>query len=283
MNTHRDYEPFELPENMEEDIGLFQAAFQPRCDALDSRPIRSVMAVTDASNQEATVRSLAPRVASRLGARLTEIACGDDTARLLERTKGADLLVVPFPCGEDIDALRSQSLGSIADGLLQSCPTAMLCVRDPLSPESVEPCLDTILVAIAHNDAANWQALSWAFRLAQRAIVILEWVDRDAIAEASQLLEGRAEMTSVQQSIVERAVTSRLGPLVGAAQRLGVERNLSVHVEFRFGSMVEQTLEVCKEFDCGTLVIARSDDRQSLAFHLVQDVLLASRGLTLVI
>jgi len=283
MSSHRDYAPFELPENMEEDLGLFHAAVQPRCEDMDTSPIRNILAVIDGSHRDATVKQLGQRVANQLGASLTEMHCGDNVTSLLSNTADANLLVVPIPCGEDIEALDGRSLGANADGLLQSCPVPLLCVRDSMESAEIAHCLDSLLVAISRNERPDWHALSWAFRLAGKKIVIMEWVDKDAIADATQLLEGHVEDASLQQSMVNRAVASRLGPLIGAAQRQGTAKNLSVHVEFRFGAPVAETLEACQEFGCGMKVIARTADHHSLNFHLVHDLLLASRRLTLVI
>lgn len=285
--SHRDYEPFEMAENMEEDLGLFEAATQARRLELDLGPVAKILRVTDGSNQDATALRLGHQLARHLSATVTESAAHGSSLEILAAAKSeeADLVIVPVPCGEDISNLQSQSLGSVTDGLLQSSPVPLLCVRDPLPDVAIPQVFNSILVAVARDDRPSEDAVAWALRLAGKSgrVVLLELADRGSLEEAQLLLQGRQEDRSVQDAVIGRAVASRLGSLIGAVQRHANRLSLSVQVEFRLGNPVREILAAAETLPHGIIILARAADHTSAGYHLAEDLLLATRRTVLVI
>jgi len=289
-DSHRDYEPFELAENMEEDLGLFEAAVKPREAPLDLGPQPCILLVTDGSNQDPTAQTVAARAQSALSAEIVTAAATsledlEQAESILARAADASagLLVLPVPLGEDITELESLSLGSAADCLLQLSSIPMLCIREPLADGELDELFDTVLVAISRNDPRTREALAWAFRLAKREIVLCQLADRDSMDEARQLLEGRQEDSSVEQAVVQRAVNSRLGPLVGIAQRYANRQDIGLHVDFRLGSPARQVPSAAQASGSSLVIAPRLPDPRESPDHVVQDILLALRLPVLVV
>lgn len=287
MNSHRDYEPFELAENMEEDLGMFEAATRGRTVTLDLTKPRSILRVIDASNQDPTTQLVARELESRLSVTVHEFQNTTRGSDILEaaKVKAADLIVLPVPCGEDITSLQSQSLGSVSDWLLQSSHIPLLCIRDPLDQASVSQLFESILLALAQADRASIAAASWALKLMgdRGNMVLLEWADSRSMAQAKELQGDRKEDRSVQEAIVGRAVASRLGSLIGAIQRQGKSQRLRLRAEFRTGNPVKETLLELEKIGQGLVVVARPDDHTSLGYHVAEDLLLATRRAVLIV
>lgn len=287
MKSHRDYEPFEMAENMEEDLGLFEAATHGRLQELALPKAKSILRVIDRSNQDSTTKLVSDELQRRLECRVHEFSSTVGGSEILAEANqaAAELIVLPVPCGEDISSLQSQSLGSITDSLLQTSKLPLLCIRDPLDATAVAKLFDTMMIALAQPDRASFSAMSWAMKLmADRGkMLLLEWADRDSLAEAMQLVGDRKEDRSVEQAIVERAVTSRLGGLVGAAQRQGKKQHVNLRVECRAGNPVKETLKETEKWGDGLVVIARPEDHTSVGYHVAEDLLLATRRAVLIV
>jgi hypothetical protein len=295
--THRDYEPFEMAENMEEDLGLFEAAMRSRRIELDRTPLAQLLVVSDGGELSGAVRDFGRVLAGRLSATHTEFqAPGPGTASASDiptyaEQVGAGLIVLPVPCGESLSELQSQSLGTTAELLLHGCPTPQLCIRGALPPDTAEAgdaadaALQDLLVVLARDDAASVAALAWALRLApdHARLTLLELADAESLATAEQLQHDREEEPSVREAIVGRAVASRLGSLIAVAQRRALAQGVILHTEFRLGQAVEEILAVAERLSAGLLIVARPEDRTSAGFHLVQDLLLATRRPVLVV
>jgi hypothetical protein len=287
QGKHRDYEPFEMGENMEEDLGMFEAACASGKVKLDFSPVSSVMTILDGSNQESTCRQLGVELAKRLATTNIELTSGNSLEELVRKCDGNNngLILLPVPCGEDIGKLSCHSLGSAVDNILQTCQSPILCVRDPLSEAEIGRMFDQILVVLMREDHRSAHALAWAFRLAssRSRIRLLELADRSSLLDARRLLEGKDESGSIEEATIGRAVASRLGGLIGAAQQHASQKGLSAHVDFRLGNPVKETLSMAESLVSGLIIIARSDDHTETGFHFVQDVLLATRKCVLVV
>jgi nucleotide-binding universal stress UspA family protein len=285
--SHRDYEPFELAENMEEDLGLFEAAALSRQMELDLGTVASILCVADGSHQDATVRQLGNQLAARLSAAVSEFAARGAADEIIAEAKNvdADIIVLPVPCGEDLARLQSRSLGSVADALLQSSHIPLLCVRDPLADAAVPLVFNSLLVPLSRADRPSMTAIAWALRLAGQkgSIVLLEWADQGALADAQSLMQGRQEGRSVQQAVIGRAVASRLGSLIGAVQRHAASQFLNVRVEFRAGNPVQETLALAESLGPALIIAARPADHVSAGYHFVEDLLLSTRRPVLIV
>lgn len=280
-SSHRDYEPFEMAENMEEDLGMFEAATHARHVDLRQPSVESVLVVLDGSNQDATAGLLGQQIASRFSSRV-EVRPGlaaADQIRLAAQETGAKLIVLPVPFGEDIDLLKSQSLGSVADSLLQESPAPLLCVREPLSEDAVGALLDHLLLPVTLDDTETERALSWACCLAGKAgrLLLLELPDRKAVEETREGVGATAEISSVQQAAVERAMSARLGALVSAAQRCSTENGFAVRAEFRAGTPLAEIQAMAASLGEPLIVLSRPANSRSPQFHRIVDLLMESR------
>jgi nucleotide-binding universal stress UspA family protein len=287
QGKHRDYEPFEMGENMEEDLGMFEAAMTATRVDLDFSPIASVLMILDGGILEATCRAIGSEVAKRLSATSREMTMprsAQEIVRTCNESK-MGLMVLPVPGGEDSGQLSCQSLGTLAASLLQTCETPILCVRGPLVESAIPSFFDKILTALMRDDHCSAGSIAWAFRLAspRTRIHILELADRSSLLEARRLLQGKDESASIEEATINRAVTSRLGGLIGAAQQHAHTKGVHTHVEFRLGNPVKETLSMADSFHAGLIIVSRPKDHTSTGFHFVQDVLLATRKCVLVV
>jgi hypothetical protein len=287
QGKHRDYEPFEMGENMEADLGLFEAAVKPTKVQLDFAAIANIIVVLDGSNQEATCRQMGNEISGQLSStrHTIEKEISADHILQLAHDQSSGLIVLPVPCGEDIGKLRSQSLGSITDTLLQTSEIPLFCVRDPLEPSHLAAVFEQILVTLSRQDHCSASALGWAFRLAspRTRINILELADRTSIQEAHRLLQGKGESSSIEEAAIGRAVTSRLGGLIGAAQNRAQSVGLPLHVDFRLGNPTKETLEMAETIKSELIIVARPEDHTAAGYHLAEDILLATGKCVLVI
>lgn len=282
MNTtHRDYEPFELAENMEEDLGMFEAATHAKPLQLASPQVGKILVALDGSNQDPTAQALGQQLAARVQATV-EQQCdckrGSDVRDAIQQTR-ADVLILPVPFGEDIDLLASQSLGSVADTLLQDCPVPMLCVRQPLEAAGMQLLFDQILLPLAVHNSESERSLAWACWLAGNSgeLLLLELADQ-ALAEKVRTAEANVEeSTAERKASLGREMSTRMASLVSAAQRSSTEQGFGVRTEFRAGRPVAEVEAMLQEFQTPLVITTRSSDRTSAQFHFVIDLLLQSR------
>lgn len=275
-HSHRDYEPFEMAENMEEDLGLFEAAVRSTHVDLDFSPCGKVVWIVDDSPIQSTVQIFATSMAKRLSVQGIHRAAADSIVGSTTELQNAGLIVSPIPLGRDAQNAASTSLGAGADELLRSSPAPVLFVRQPMNSDAVEASVDTLLAVVWRHDPEAEQEIAWAFRLARSQIVLLELVDSVALQEATKLLQGRQEDPEVERAVVARAVDSQLGSIVAAAQKHSRDRGVSLHVEFRLGPPVQEILDVIRAFSCGMVILSRPKDHTLASFHLSGDLLLAT-------
>ncbi|MBX3418320.1 MAG: universal stress protein [Pirellulaceae bacterium] len=289
---HYDFEPFELAENMQEDLGMFEAATHSRRLQLEQGPVSQVLLVVDDGPLTTTVRELGNHLARRLNASAVEHSVADaqrpkatESISRVAEDAPAGLIVMGVPCGAPQDAIAQHSLGTIVDQLLQSSKCPLLCVKQPLGSNLISSALDLIQVAIARDDQPSMSAISWAFRLTDQRtkINLIELADRTSIEDAQQLLGASEEIPSVQEAVIGRAVTSRLGSLVSLAQREASARKLKLHVDFRLGVPVREVLEVMQNSPLGLMIIPRPADHASPGYHLAVDVLLQATQPVLIV
>lgn len=280
-HTHRDYEPFEMAENMEEDLGMFEAAMRSGPVELDSTAVGKVLCLAGNSQLQSTVSELAQAVCRRVGTQVVQGNTEEFLAGVPANLGDIGLIVAPSPLV--MESPGAKGLGQGVDALLMDSPVPILFVREAMTAGAIENALDTVMVAISRHDAGAEQALSWVFRLAANQVILLEWVDRHAIDEAKRLLGDREENQSVQQAMIGRAVSSELGSLVAVSQRHAKDKGIAVHVEFRMGNPLAETLDASHAFACGMIVLARSKDHTSAAYHLASDLLMATDTPVLVI
>jgi len=312
-HSHRDYEPFELAENMEEDLGLFEAAVRSKPEKLHFGSVGRVMVLRDNSRLLSTVQGFASAIAQRIHSTVVEAesvgiltalrsrvphfesAEGQVVDQGQEILQGLGVIVAPLPLGKNVEIYESSglgesksveeatSLGDVAEELLQKSPVPVLFITEPMTSGAVENAMDTVMLAISRADAQAVETVSWAFRLTANQIILLEWVDSQALDEAQKLLKGRQEDRAVEQAVVGRAVTSQLGSLVGTAQKHAKDFGVAFHVEIRFGNPRAEVLDAAKAYACGMLVLSRPSDHTSPGFHLVRDLLLVTELPVLVI
>ncbi len=253
---------------------MFEAAVRSSPVELHFGKVSHVLSLLDQSQRQSTVSNFAKLMAKRLDAQVSEVVVADRLPALVDGIKECGLIVSPVPLGATAEPTTAKSLGTGADELLQDSPIPMLFIRDPMSGEAIENAMDTVLVAISRKDAGALEAVSWAFRIAQSQMVLLEWADGQSLEEAKRLLGGRQEERSVEQAVVGRAVASQLGPIVAAAQRHAKDHGIALHVEFRLGAPMAEILDIANSFACGLLILARPIDHTEPSFHLVGDLLL---------
>lgn len=280
--VHREYEPFELPENMEEDLGLFEAATRARHVELVLPELRRVLLAPDGSNQDATARAAARLLAGRLRAEVLEREGLASAAEICAAAAEIDagLVVVPAPFGEDINLLKTRSLGSVVDTLLLELAVPVLCVRQPLGEEQLASLLRRVLVPVCEDNEDALRALAWGCRLAapENGIVLLQLADQAAALEARQLRDRAEELPAMRRATLERVITARLGSLVAAAQRWGGELGFAVHVEFRAGAAVAEVAAWQARHGAALIVTGRSREPSSHEFHRAMDLVKASGG-----
>ncbi len=230
MNTgwHRDFEPFELAENMEEDLGLFEAA--THAQRLDTKPpeVHTVLAVTTAGDEPLAFATVA---AERLSAKLVEES-GATTAEAIVAAAAsvtASLVVVPATVGDDFltglieltGEAGGPSVAIVADG----APAA----------------LDAMILPLFDDEPAARASLAWACALAKAAgsqglVSAVELSTPATRQEARDLLGEKSEPEELRDATVGRAVSGRLGSLVAALQRHSLAHGYAVEVGFRPGS-----------------------------------------------
>jgi hypothetical protein len=250
--SHRDYEPFELADNMEEDLGLFEAAThaprvrleQPRVGtvlvvvpAAAGEPSRATQAAGGSPRTVEACRGLGHAVAARLGATVMEdmgdaARSPENLRQAVDRT-GAGLVVTAIELLGDAAVLS----------LLATDTVPMLCLgrhrrRGRSRKAPPDATLDTMLLPLLADTPPAHRATAWACRLAAAAgaagqLRVVELADPQARAMA----RGRAgDAAGGGDSVVGRVVSGRLGGLVAAIQRESTAHGFTAEVEFRGGA-----------------------------------------------
>ncbi len=284
--TTESMEPFESAANLDEDVGLFEAATHSAVVVLPEPALRTIVAALDGSNQDATSRTYAELLAARTGANVVELAGPTSAAEILAATEShrADLLIVDVPYGQDYGELGGDSLGSVVDLLLLKSPVPVLCVRAVQDREGVQAALDSVIVPVAVADDEVTRALGWAFRVTPEGgrIDLVAVADRDVLSEASHLIADTPDLRTLEPSRLSRALLSEIGGVVAATQKRGAAEGRTVHVETRVGKFVPLTLAELHGRP-HVIIWGLTRDHASPAFHRAVDLLLASTGPVLMV
>ncbi|HET6585659.1 MAG TPA: universal stress protein [Nannocystaceae bacterium] len=263
-----------------------------------------VLLAVDGSGQDTTAIAFAAELAGRLGARVVVTCAVDpktgDRASVVERamqalaagrtpiaasaeaptaaapaaqilasiaTSGADVVVAPAPYGEELAVGGDESLGFAIDIMLAEIAVPLALVRQPMADPRA--CFEHLVVPVHVAARACGTAASWAFRL----------VDPGGTLEVVSVADPRArddDETDVPTTDeLLRAHRVRIGNLVAAVQRRGSEARVDVRVEVEVGRTIERLLAHAGSSPsllCATL----PSDRNSLAFHRAQDLVLGA-------
>lgn len=283
--VHRDYEPFELAEHMEEDLGLFEAATHAPRARLEPPRVGTVLvaAPAHAGSPRAVeaCRSLGHAIASRLGATVMAdtlvedmakrgLSSADDVRQAVERTAAGLVVTAVELLGDEVSGM-----------LLAKGPGPVLCLgrqrrrrRSQRRPRDRGPhgMLDAPLVPLVDDTAASRRATAWACRLAAAAgaagrLQAIELAGPPARAAA----RGRpGNEGSVGDAVVGRIVSSRLGAIVAALQREATAHGFAAEVEFRVGSPAAVVLAVAAGMpEPPLIVIGRDEAAAGLAATLL--------------
>jgi hypothetical protein len=246
---HHDFEPFELAENLEEDLGLFEAATHAPRITLEEPAPRAVLAITGwagptlpAETAIHACRGFARTVAGRLSAALFEEA-GTRSAEEIEaaaRGVGAGLVVVSAeaPFAGMLEQLSAQLAGTRSLAVLGGGRRAR---GRRLEPESL---LESVVLPLFADGPAARRAAGWACGLVSEGgrLVALELGSQATRGAARGADRGAKGSSAVPDASVGRAVSARVGSLVAALQRRGSEEGFTVEVGFRAGPPVDEIL-----------------------------------------
>jgi hypothetical protein len=224
---HRDYEPFELAENMEEDLGLFEAA--THAHRMDIEPVR-VRAVLAATAAGAGCLDFARAAANRLSAEVLTDAAATTAADILASVarSGAGLVVVPGAVGSEVLS------GLVTGDGMHASPAVAVVSR------SGHTALDAIVLPLFEDKPAARTGLAWACALAAAAgprglVSAVELSTPATRQEARRLAGNTSNPDEVRKATVGRAVSAHLGSLVAALQRHALSKGYAVDVSFRPG------------------------------------------------
>lgn len=225
--SHRSYEPFELAENMEEDIGLFEAATHVRHFDIEPPVVRTVLVATAAGSMGL---DFAAGAARRLNAELVtdSVAATAESILAAAARTAAGLVVVPETIGADTLA------GLIAGTASGTSPAVAVVSHADASA------LDAMLLPLFGDEPASRLCLAWACTFAAAAgsrgfVAAVELSTPATRQEARQLAGETPTPEDVRKATVGRAVSAHLGSLVAALQRHSLAHGYAVEVGFRPG------------------------------------------------
>jgi len=279
-------EPFESADNFNEDVGMFEAATHSSAVDLTPPHLKTIVMAPDGSDRDATLQHLAKELASRTSAQVEVLSASTTTSGILEELNRLhpDLLILPVPFGQDYHELGSESLGSVADQLLLKAPCPVLCVRDVQDLAAVHAALNSVIVPIAIADDLVPKALSWGFLITPSGgrLDLVAVADRDVFSDASHFVEAESDRKQFEPSRLSRAMLKDIGGIVAAAQKKGGASGRKIHVETRVGQFVPLTLAELHGKP-HMIIWAMTRDHTSPTFHRAIDLLLASKGLVLMV
>jgi nucleotide-binding universal stress UspA family protein len=271
--------------NVDENVGMFEAAVHARPVNIPEFRLRSISAVLDSSNQDATVRAFASAIAKPRSAKIAESTTAKSAAEIVQFARShADLLVLPVPFGLDIGLLKDESLGSVVDMVLLESPCPVFCVRQIMDEAAATAALSHVVLPIGMHAAPFAEAVSWAFGMLRPGgqLSISAVVDQDAIDEARKLLDDETSPELWKPEALSRALTDEVGGLIATAQRRASESNVTIRVEVVCGRPTELVLPVANR-QPSLIVTASERHHSSPAFHLATDMLLGATGPVLVV
>jgi hypothetical protein len=262
---HRGYEPFELGENMDEDLGLFEAATHaPR--VVIEPPRVGVVLVAGGAARGATAASmeLARAVAERLGgARVVETQGATAAALVVDvQRDAADCIVT------STEVLAEE----ICADLLATAPVPVFCAgrdrrRRRGRPAAAAGHLDTILLPLFADTPATRRGLAWAAGLATAA--------------------GRRGDVHVLTSPAARTAAA-VGGLLAAIQRKATAEGFRVETMFHAGPPQREILGASAATRRPPLVIlprdgGAGDGRTTDMARLAIELLRGTAGVVLVV
>ncbi len=278
-------EPFLNSGDFQEDLGMFEAATKSTAVDLPEVALGAVLLATDGSNQDATARSVALKLAAAVGAKFGEDS-GLKTVADLQAAKkahNADMLVLPVPFGSDIGDLREESLGEVIDRML-ALDLPILAIRQPLEEGAVGDVFEHVIVPLTPDNPRSIVALAWGCKILNGSgtLTIVEIANAELKAEAEELREDAESPSANAAARVTRVLTRYFGGSISAVQRKAAECGISINVEIATGRFVESTLAQLDD-EPGLVIIAGTTDRRSDSFHQEADAILASRYPVLIV
>lgn len=278
--AHRDFEPFELGENMEEDLGLFEAATHALRFDVGPLTIRHVLAVTAGG---APVAAVADGLAARLSATRTDAAEAAD-ALLAAAARLGDAVVVASA------ALPEATIAALVAPRTDTAAVPVVLVPD--APAGGAAALDVLVLPLFADAAPARRACVWACGLAAAAaprgfVHAVELASPTTRRAARRLRPGPARaVDGPGEAAVGRVVTGGLGGIVAGLQRHATRHGTTVDVTFRGGRPVADVLEVVRGLGRPATVVLGRDDAatgQPLATDLAVDLVRARAAVILVV
>lgn len=274
-------------ESLDDDLGMFEASVSKEVIELESPKIKRMVAVLDGTNQNTVTSTLAKQLAEQLGVKVVEEQAKETSAERIHKimqSQNADLLIMPVPFGRDIDVLKDESLGSVADMLLQESKCPVLCVRQPMDEEEIRQALSDVLIPVLDLEKGHEKAVSWALAMARKdcKIELLGVADEEVIAEAKQMLGDSVDPEVFKAEALNRAVTRDIGGLVAAIQKRASEENFKVRVEVKAGHPIELALKEANARPRLTVVFT-PHEHTSLTHHHAVDLVLGANGPVMVV
>jgi len=275
---HRDFEPFELGDNMEEDLGLFEAATHARRFDVAPLVVRHVLAVSGGAAPG--VMPAARGLATRLSATLVEDTTADSADAMLAAAArlGAAVVVASAALPESVVA------GLVAP---QPADPAVPIVLVPEAPSFAAAALDTLVLPLFTDAPATRRACEWACGLAaaagpQGVIHALELASTDTRRAARRSRRGAA---APGDATVGRTVAGGLGSIIAGLQRDATRHGFAVEVTFRGGRPGAELLAVVRGLGRPATAVLGRDDApavQSPAAQLALDLVRSRAAVTLV-
>jgi hypothetical protein len=243
---HRDYEPFELAENMEEDLGLFEAATHARRFTLAAPEIGTLLAATAGDGGTASAAAV---LAARLGRARVEETTAVAADAILDAAIRAAAGIVVVPARLPADTLA----GLVAGRRDESPAVAIVATAESAA-------FDAALVPLFADEPAARRGVSWACTLAAAAggsglVAAVELATPATRREARELGATGQEPDELRAATIGRAVSGKLGSLIAAIQRHGLAHGYAVEAGFRPGWPRREILTVLESLRRPTTVI----------------------------
>lgn len=276
-------------DDVDESLGLFEAAVHAGGAELAVPVVKSVLTVTDGSNQSADAGRLGGALARIFGGVLHDqpIETEAEEPRALAdavlehvRRRDADVVVLPAPFGDDIGSLAHESLGAVVDLLITDLEIPLLVVRHACDADDA---VGNPICIVAWDDRLQGAAVGWACSLASRdsRVDLVAAPDPSALAEIRALL-GDEEGARMTDDLIARAETRLTGGVVAAAQRAGTAGEFDVTFQVRQGESIDRIAAELAGTERLT-VTAFSREPSSASHHHARDVVLAASGTVLLI
>ena len=279
-------EPFESLRNLNECVGMFEAATHPTVTTVTPPTPSVVYVARDGSNQDETAARAAVILAGT--ARVVEGTLGAGVAEILTaaRDAKADAIVVPVPYGRDYSTLKGESLGSVVDMLLLESTVPVLCVRDVLDEAALAAAFarPVLPVTVGAGIDGGAKAAGWAIRTVPPTgeIDLVAVADDDVIEEARRYLDETPGDRDALGDRVRRGIGRAIGGLSSTIQKWAFDRGAEARVQTVVGQFVPSVFEVVGD-QPRLIVWSAKRDHNCPSFHRATDLILASRGPVLIV